>query len=258
MLPLRVSGSLGDVDAALLVRSLSRSRETGRLAVTDGPVSRHLFFHAGEIIFASSSDPDDGLGACLVRAGRLSIMELAALAARVSEERRLSSLLVEDKVLTPEELVSAVSGHLQEVVRSVVLGERGRYLFDFGEAPLRERILLRRDTRQLLLAILRDVESVARVSRGLRALEGRSWLAAPPEAVLELSPDAVEVAVLAGLPRPWDGLDLPRVGGLTPWQVARATWALQLVGAVHAAGQRQPTPSPASRPRGGMGEGGGG
>ena len=69
MSALSVIGDLKDIDAAVLVRSLCASSETGVLRVTAGANERELYFSEGQVVYTRSTWAGDRLGAFLVEQG---------------------------------------------------------------------------------------------------------------------------------------------------------------------------------------------
>jgi hypothetical protein len=132
-------------EARRLGRRLRRSRaaardskagKTGRLEVSSADVDRKIFFDDGRIVFASSSSPDDRLGAYLLLRNELGLADLRRLSPNVRPGLRLGSLLVNEGILSAEGLPDAVLGQ----VRGIVLDLRWPRLLSFrGEAPRRTR-----------------------------------------------------------------------------------------------------------------------
>ena len=67
--------AVADLSRVLVADEMARARNerwSGVLALSQGEVSKGLYFLEGEIAFAASTVEEDRLGACLFRAGRLS------------------------------------------------------------------------------------------------------------------------------------------------------------------------------------------
>jgi hypothetical protein len=62
----KLDGWVGGFDVPELVLAISKVGKTGRLEVSSADVDRKIFFDDGRIVFASSSSPDDRLGAYLL------------------------------------------------------------------------------------------------------------------------------------------------------------------------------------------------
>jgi len=230
MTTLQIAGELKDIDMADLVRSLWRSAETGVLSVQDGERSRSLHLVKGQVVFATSEDPDDRLGVMLLRDGRIARRAAVALGAKVAQGRRFGSLLVEHRMLSPDELQTAVRRQLGRILARVIAQRRGRYTFNFGEPALDESILLERDSGALLLQAVRTLDDWSRIERGLGP-EGGAWLVAPASArALDLSEDEVQLVALLAQPKTFD--QLAGRTGLNDFQLGRALWGLSLAAVV--------------------------
>ncbi|MGH9389430.1 MAG: DUF4388 domain-containing protein, partial [Vicinamibacteria bacterium] len=59
----KLDGWTGGLDVPELLLAMSKAGKTGRLEVSSADVDRNVFFDDGRIVFASSSSPDDRLGA---------------------------------------------------------------------------------------------------------------------------------------------------------------------------------------------------
>ena len=95
----KLDGWGGGIDLPELLLAISREGRTGRLEITTADVDRSLFFDEGRIVFASSSSPDDRLGAYLLLRNELGLADLRRLSGDVRPGLRLGSLLVKDGLL---------------------------------------------------------------------------------------------------------------------------------------------------------------
>ena len=68
-----LTGRLEESSFADLMKSLVKSRETAVLSLNHEAIGKTVFVQEGRIVFASSSDADDRLGECLLRAGMIGI-----------------------------------------------------------------------------------------------------------------------------------------------------------------------------------------
>ena len=115
--PPRSRGNLGDRDLPDLVQDLSRLRWNGVLVLGRMGVEVRLSFQDGGMVFASSSDPDSRLGPRLLRRGALTLHQLADASRAIAPGKRLGTILVEQGILVPKDLVRAVVDQTQEIQR---------------------------------------------------------------------------------------------------------------------------------------------
>ena len=100
----------GEIDChhtllALLHRIRSR-RLTGKLQLVFGRVEKVLFFDAGELVFATSSDREDGLGEVMLRAGALTQSQFEEASTLVETGQRFGSAIAEMGVTGVEEIIT--------------------------------------------------------------------------------------------------------------------------------------------------------
>jgi len=104
--------AVADLSRALVADEIARVRNerwSGVLALSQGEVSKGLYFLEGEIVFAASTVEEDRLGACLFRAGRLSESQFRTAMREVEASGYpLGYVLVESRILTPQELSGAL------------------------------------------------------------------------------------------------------------------------------------------------------
>jgi len=124
------SGEL-DCHHALLVllnRIYSR-RMTGKLQLVFGRVEKALFFDGGQLVFATSSDRQDGLGEVMLRAGALTQSQFEEASTLVETGQRFGSAIAEMGVYGVEEIVNWVHRQVIQVIASVLDYPAGRYFF---------------------------------------------------------------------------------------------------------------------------------
>jgi hypothetical protein len=178
-------GSLLDLPLTDLLRDLQGAQATGILSLTDGGARKALYFRRGRVVFATSNQAADRLGAILVREGRITAEQDKASEPERGTGRRQGRLLVEHGALTPEQLWEAVQMQVCEIVFSVIAWDAGSFSFEESVAPEQERITVDLDVTSLI------IEGVRRLPAG-DAFDGRQpdphvvveQAVAPPAALL--------------------------------------------------------------------------
>src|SRR5512145_2327044 len=113
---MKPQGSLAERDFAELIHDLHRQRWTGVLTLTHMGIGKSVTVQEGRLVFASSSSPDDRLGELLLRRGRLTLRQFVDAGKAVAPGKRLGTVLVEQGVLPPKDLVKSVVEHTQEII----------------------------------------------------------------------------------------------------------------------------------------------
>jgi hypothetical protein len=114
------------------------------VTATSGNVVKKIYLLGGNVIFATSSDLRDSLGAYLKQGDLISSGELRLSVDRIetSQGKRHGELLVEMGVLTPERLRQIVTEQVKAILFSVFSWERGEVTFEAGRFRKDEAIRL--------------------------------------------------------------------------------------------------------------------
>jgi protein TonB len=123
----------GEIDShhtllALVHRICSR-RLTCKLQLVFGRVEKALFFDAGELVFATSSDRQDGLGEVMLRAGALTQSQFEEASTLVETGQRFGSAIAEMGIYGVEQIVSWVQRQVLQITASALDYPAGRYFF---------------------------------------------------------------------------------------------------------------------------------
>jgi hypothetical protein len=141
---------------------IHRKRCSGLLRLVAGDHRKAVYFHEGDVVFATSNQSVDRLGPSLVRSGTLSADQVQA-ANRISQaHQRFGKTLVQLGYLRPQELWRALRGQVEEIVYSMFLYERGQVAFWEGEFQPDNMVRLNLETPELIDAAVRWREELER------------------------------------------------------------------------------------------------
>ncbi len=216
---MQASGSALDLSRTLLadvILAVREERWSGVLALTQGEVSKGLYFVEGGIAFAASTLEEDRLGANLYRGGRITEEQFrAAMRASEAPGQTLGRALVEAGVLSSAELATALTAQVERIVLSVLRWSSGVLRREPMDRPVPADLALELDLRRLLLLGLRQYPDVARLERQLGDPDRVLRRVSPPpfdteglpllpveRAVLALGTRPVAVRQLLDLPHP--------------------------------------------------------
>jgi hypothetical protein len=162
---------VADLSRVLVADEIGRVRNerwSGVLAMSQGEVSKGLYFLEGDIVFAASTVEEDRLGACLFRAGRLSEAQFrAAMRECEASGYPLGYVLVESRVLSSQELTGALAAQVERIVLSVLRWTNGTLRRERMDRPLPADQALDLNTNRLLLLGMRLFPDAERLERGL-------------------------------------------------------------------------------------------
>ncbi|HXK10241.1 MAG TPA: DUF4388 domain-containing protein [Vicinamibacteria bacterium] len=151
-----VSGNIEPASFPHLLVDLHRHGATGSLKVT-GPVHpKALYFRAGRILFGSSNDPRDQLGAILIESGRITREQLDEVNAKVGPGNPLAKVLAESGFVNQRELGDAARVKVERILADVLSWSSGSFEFEDGVLP-KGAVDLKLSTEKLLLAAVMRV-----------------------------------------------------------------------------------------------------
>ncbi len=241
----------GEIDShhtlLALVHRIYSQHLTGKLQLVFGRVEKALFFDAGEVVFATSSDRQDGLGEVMLRAGALTQSQFEEASTLVETGQRFGSAIAEMGIYGVEQIVSWVQRQVLQITASVLDYPAGRYFFlssleknvvpEIGGVPVPLRSLLLAAVRKAsdlpLDQLAEDANLQVELSSDALRLSKAEHLEDAERRLLSLISQHISVKdVLAqsGLPRP---------------EASRALYALLLLGfAVGVTNHLRPEPEP--------------
>jgi hypothetical protein len=244
--------AVADLSRVLVADEIVRARNerwTGVLALSQGEVSKGLYFLEGDVVFAASTVEEDRLGACLFRAGRLTESQFRAAMREVEASGfPLGHVLVESRVLRPHELTGALAAQVERIVLSVLRWTSGTLRRDAMDRPIPADQALDIDTNRLLLLGMRLFPDAERLERALGDPQRRLRRVSPPTFdydQVETSP--AERAALALCARGAPLRDLLTLPHPRP-QLVRAVHALLSGGLIEDAPVPRPVVAPAPPP----------
>src|SRR3954451_752748 len=128
---LSIQGALEETTVPDLFRSLVRSGETGIVSLEAIGRNDTIYFNEGKIIYASSSDPDMGLGEVLLRMGELTLQQYNDAIEKLVVSRRIGALLCELGYLKPDDLIRAAERQASAIVLGSMAYRSGSYNVEF-------------------------------------------------------------------------------------------------------------------------------
>ncbi len=218
-----------------LLNRIYSARLTGVLSLKPGRVEKKLYFDFGNLIFAASNLPGDGLGEMMLMDGVLTQAQFEAATLRMERGERFGDCLVNLGVVTPPELNEWVRRQVTLIATSIFDYPAGRYYFfdTFGEDIVPE-VGIAMPMGQFILCGLREAPDLP--------LED---LANDENLHIDLSPDPLlrlqdvelnetERLILLRLTRPQRALDALKECTAPREECVRGLYALMALGMVMA------------------------
>jgi hypothetical protein len=235
-------GTLADRDVPHLIQELYRQAWTGSLALSHREARIGINVRQGQLVFASSSNPDHRLGPLLLRRGTVTARQLIDAGQAVVPGKRLGSILVERGILSSKELVRAVVDQTQEIIYHAFQWTKGNYVLQPGPESA-ESITLSISTPNIILEGIRRIESWARIERGIGGLEARYQQSAEGVVrAIEMSLSSAQRSLLEDLGAPRDVETLCDRSTLSDFEACGTLWAFAVVGVVNRLSAPPPAP----------------
>jgi hypothetical protein len=225
-------GRLDEQDLPDLIQELSRERWTGTLRLEKDDDRIGIVAEDGQLVFASSSNPDYRLGPRLLRRGVITLRQMEDAGRTLSPGKRFGTVLVEKGMLEPKELVRGVVDQTRDIILLAFQLARGGYRLEPGAAA-GEAITLDISTPELILEGISQIEAWSRVERGCGGLEARYAVVPGSESLfnqLTLDVDQAALARAAKKGREVEALCAESV--LNHFEVCRTLWAFRVIGLV--------------------------
>ena len=223
-------GRLVDRDVTEIVQDLSQLKWTGLLKVERAGTRIGVTVEGGQLVFASSSNPDHRLGPLLLRQGAISLLQMVDAGNALSPGKRFGTVLVEAGVLGPKELVKAVIDQTRAIILHAFEWGDGEFQLDEGAASS-EAITLNISTPQLVLDGISRIDAWGRIARGCGNLESRWAQQGDTDALLRNLPMTTgQVALLGSIDGARDLETLCKESELDDFEVCRTMWAFRVIG----------------------------
>jgi hypothetical protein len=127
------SGKIQATPLSDILEYLRQGEKTGTLTVRRDNIAKSIYLKGGQIVFATSADPSDRLGECLVKAGKLSREKLEHALQLYNKHaglKKMGAILVENGLVPPKELFNGLKIQVRDIISSLFLWPDGDYRFE--------------------------------------------------------------------------------------------------------------------------------
>jgi hypothetical protein len=174
-----LAGSLRALSAPEVLHFLTTTLKTGTLLLSFAPDRERapgaprtpealrrktVVFRDGQVVFATSSERADRLGAILWRNGLVAREDLERCGRFVQAGRPLGQVLVDEGLLDSGQLYGAMTLQVREILLAGLLEDEGEYVFVEGRVDERNAVKLPERTRDLLLEGMRRRDELERAA----------------------------------------------------------------------------------------------
>lgn len=156
-----LAGRLGELGVADLLSFFNLFRKTGVLHFDLDNGSKELFFEAGEVINATSTCPDEDLGAVLLDLGKVEREALARVCRESAGRVPLGGALVAAGLLDVRELWQASRALVEKIVYNLFVHQKGSFTYCERPGESFELPRLSLHTQNLIMEGLRRIDESA-------------------------------------------------------------------------------------------------
>jgi Domain of unknown function (DUF4388) len=168
---LSIRGSLSESSLPELLASISRSKETGILNFHDAGRWKAIYFKEGRIIYAMSNAQDDRLGEFLIKTGKATVRQFLEASKLIQPDKKLGAVLVDQGIISPDDLFVAIHRHAEAVVYSLFDWIRGEYEFVIKDLSAEGPMVLDLDSCNVIVEGIRRLKDYTRIFAGVGPLE---------------------------------------------------------------------------------------
>lgn len=165
-----IEGLISQVPVWDIVSTAYRNRLDGILTLRKEATERILYLKHGQLVFARSNVLDERLGEKLVRWGHLTYRDLYHCSRLIRPGRRLGMILVEQGLLTPDQLVRAVYSQVRDIVWSAFAMDDGQFIYERGTYLPSEVITLNIPMPLLIFQAIMQIPSWTIIQRSIGPL----------------------------------------------------------------------------------------
>jgi hypothetical protein len=161
-----LAGNLRTMDLSEILQWVSTGRKTGALHIERRSIQKRIYFEHGVICSSWSNDPRESLGQIFVRERLLTEEQLFGALNRAEKEKRpFGVILVDDGVITEDQIRNALRVKAEETIYDLFLWPEGKFEFKAGETPGEGMIVTELDVTSALLEGARRVDEWTRIHK---------------------------------------------------------------------------------------------
>ncbi|MDT8442271.1 MAG: DUF4388 domain-containing protein [Desulfuromonadales bacterium] len=168
---LRLAGTLGDIAVVDLLSFFNMFRKSGALAFGLSGGQKTLYFQNGEIVFATSSFPEEEIDEILYSLGKCDRDVLKGARQLVGNVAAVGKALVDQGVITAKDLWTATRSQVETIVFNLFAFHAGSFVFHEASLADDQVLSLSMNTQNLIMEGLRRVDERAVYMQKVKSLD---------------------------------------------------------------------------------------
>ncbi len=166
-----LAGTIGEVGIVDLLSFCNMFRKNGLLHFSLGGGDKTLFFQNGEIVYATSTFPDEEIGEVLYGLGKFDREVLHGARQFAGKDISLGRILVDQGLISAKDLWAATRNQIETIIYNLFAFSQGSFVF--VARPLAEELIVRlsMSTQNLIMEGLRRVDERALYMQKIKSLD---------------------------------------------------------------------------------------
>jgi len=167
----QMTGLVGNVGIVDLLSFFNMFRKSGLLHFVLSGGSKSLYFQNGEIVYASSTFPEEEIGEVLYSLGKFDREILQGARQFSNGEIPLGKILVSQEIITAQDLWAATKNQVETIVYNLFAFQEGAFVFVDTELEKDKVVGLSMNTQNLIMEGLRRVDERAVYMQKIKSLD---------------------------------------------------------------------------------------
>jgi hypothetical protein len=166
-----LAGSLGEICIVDLLSFCNMFRKSGMMHFVLAGGDKTLYFQNGEIVYATSTFPEEEIGEILYGLGKFGrdVLQGARLAA--GSKAPLGKVLVDQGVVDSKDIWTATRSQVETIIYNLFAFSQGSFVFTARELAEEQLVRLSMNTQNLIMEGLRRFDERAVYMQKVRALD---------------------------------------------------------------------------------------
>jgi hypothetical protein len=168
---LLMAGTLGEVAIVDLLSFFNMFRKSGLVYFSLSGGDKGLYFQNGEIVFATSTFPEEEIGEVLYSLGQFDRDVLQGARQFASQQVSLGKVLVDQGVVSSKDLWTATRNQVEMIVYNLFAFQQGSFAFIEKELAEDQIVSLSMNTQNMIMEGLRRVDERALYMQKVKSLD---------------------------------------------------------------------------------------
>lgn len=230
---LTIKGNFETSSIPELLFSIYKSKETGILKCTSASTEKCIYLYEGQLVYATSNDPDDRLGESLLKHGDITITQYIEASKLISSSKKLGAILCEMNAIAPEHLIEAIKRQLLDITYSIFLWKYGDWEFIMTNFTQDKILLFSISMESFIFEGIKKINYLSKIMNGLSSMLNTPVKTADCEKILMNIPlDNEENHILSLCNGMYNIQTICNLSYLPNIETCKLLWAFKAIGAI--------------------------